>query len=50
MRCVTNVKIRLSRDPDANGFGKGIVQLLGVLVMLTIYMYSYAYKGRSRRR
>ena len=28
MRCVTNVKIRLSRDPEANGFGKGIVQLL----------------------
>ena len=28
MRCVTNVKIRLSREPEANGFGKGIVQLL----------------------
>ena len=28
MRCVTNVKIRLSSDPEANGFGKGIVRLL----------------------
>ena len=28
MRCVTNVKIRLSTDPEANGFGKGIVRLL----------------------
>lgn len=28
----------------------GAVVLLGVLVMLTVYMYTYAYKGRSRRR
>ena len=28
MRCVTNVKIRMSSDPEANGFGKGIVRLL----------------------
>ena len=28
MRCVANVKIRLSDAPDALGFGKGIARLL----------------------